>query len=554
MRALTIGLAWVLAVCAGCGGNGDSDGPGGAGGGGSGGDAGSLEVLQTFPTDMATDVATDVVLRAEFGMALDESSVTSGSFSVLRDGGMEVQGTVSVSGESVTFTPTESLALLTSHTATLGGTIADVAGATLGEPVTWSFRVRDGQWRDAVLIEINNSGSASNPQVAMDANGNAVAVWQQQDGMRNNIWANRFTPTTGWGIAQLIELDTGSAFTPQVALDANGGAIAAWGQFDGMRNNIWANRFTPTTGWGSPELIELDNLGSAARPQVAVDANGNAVAVWQQNDNFGTNIWANRFTPSAGWGGAQLIELDDVGAAFGPQVALDANGRAVVVWEQFDGMRNNIRANRFTPGGGWGSAELINDAGSATAPQVAADASGNAVAVWAQSDGTRNNIWTNRFTPSMGWGTADLIELDDAGPANSPQVAVDAKGNAVAVWAQSDGTRNNIWTNRFTPSTGWGTAELIDLDDAGPANDPQLAVDANGNAIAVWRQSDGTRRNIWAGRFTPSEGWGIAGLIELDDVGPANSPQLAVDAKGNAVAVWVQSDGTRNNVWANRFD
>ena len=84
------------------------------------------------------------------------------------------------------------------------------------------------------------------------------------------------------------------------------------------------------------------------------------------------------------------------------------------------------------------------------------------------------------------WGTAALIETDNAGEAYEPQIALDASGNALAVWQQFDGARYNIWANRYTAATGWGTAALIETDDAGDARDPQIAFDANGNALAVW--------------------------------------------------------------------
>ena len=47
------------------------------------------------------------------------------------------------------------------------------------------------------------------------------------------------------------------------------------------------------------------------------------------------------------------------------------------------------------------------------------------------------------------WGTAALIESDNAGNALTPQITFGASGNALAVWYQSDGTRYNIWANRF---------------------------------------------------------------------------------------------------------
>lgn len=99
------------------------------------------------------------------------------------------------------------------------------------------------------------------------------------------------------------------------------------------------------------------------------------------------------------------------------------------------------------------------------------------------------------------WGTAQLIETDNAGGAGDPRVAFDTAGNALAVWTQGDGTRYNIWANRYTAGSGWGTAQLIETDNASDAGNPQIAIDTAGNALAVWEQFDGTRYNIWANRY-----------------------------------------------------
>lgn len=63
-----------------------------------------------------------------------------------------------------------------------------------------------------------------------------------------------------------------------------------------------ANRFIAGTGagtgWGTAALIETDDTGSGGSPQVAFDANGNALVVWSQfatNGNQLHNIWANRY-------------------------------------------------------------------------------------------------------------------------------------------------------------------------------------------------------------------------------------------------------------------
>ena len=87
---------------------------------------------------------------------------------------------------------------------------------------------------------------------------------------------------------------------------------------------------------------------------------------------------------------------------------------------------------------------------------------------------------------NSGWGVATLVEIDNTGDASNPQVAVDGSGDAIAVWYQDDGTRDNIWSNRYVVGTGWGEATLIETDDSGDDYSPQVAVDSSGKAIAVW--------------------------------------------------------------------
>ena len=91
------------------------------------------------------------------------------------------------------------------------------------------------------------------------------------------------------------------------------------------------------------------------------------------------------------------------------------------------------------------------------------------MAVWHQDVGglTNSDLYANYFD-GTDWGTAELIETNDAGGAFTPQIAFDNAGNAMAVWQQNDGIRESIFANYFD-GTGWGTAELIETDDTGDA-------------------------------------------------------------------------------------
>jgi hypothetical protein len=145
------------------------------------------------------------------------------------------------------------------------------------------------------MIEADNTGSVFSPRVSVDTSGNAIAIWEHFDGTRNSIWTNRYVVGPGWGTALPIESDTGDAILPQVALDSSGNALAIWHQSDGTRFNIWGNRYVAGVGWSTPALLETDNVGNAARTQLAVDATGSALAIWEQSDGTRVNIVSSRF-------------------------------------------------------------------------------------------------------------------------------------------------------------------------------------------------------------------------------------------------------------------
>lgn len=448
-----------------------------------------------------------------------------------------------------------------------------------------------GLWGTAERIDSDHEDGAGAQSVAMDPQGNAIAVWSQLHGTEvgGSIWSNRLTPSGGWGTAELIETeDVGNAYGPDVAMDPQGNAVAVWRRLNTQGDpghTFWSNRFEPLEGWQTEERIDNNDQGSTGYPKVAMDHQGNAVAVWPQRDGTQENVWANRFMPSDGWGTAERFEDNAEHDAQYPQVAMDAQGNAIVVWgtavtEDFGmasaggsggggggeyGMTtfHHIWSNRFTPTGGWENPKRVdNHEDNAAHPQIAVDPQGNAIAVWEHTAGLVTNIWSNRFTPSNGWedpvridslewsGSPDCIQC--AARAWSPQVAIDSQGRALTVWYQAGPAQGAIWSNRHTLTRGWGAAERIS-NDTFPTTTPDIAMDASGNATAAWFQWDGgVQDNIWASRFAPSGGWETPELIENEE-GSAFYPQVAMDQHGRTVAVWSQWDGERYNIWSNRF-
>ncbi len=300
--------------------------------------------------------------------------------------------------------------------------------------------------------------------------------------------------------------------------------------------------------WGAPSLIESDDRGDAEAPKVAVDSDGHAIAVWHQSDGTWFNIWANRFVPEAGWGTASLLEMDDLGDNMYPQLAMDAQGTAIVVWDHstpsnpFPGCFDAIYSNRFVAGVGWGTATPVvtgtREEDCLFVRDIAVDERGNGIALW-DGDG---GVWASRFESSTGWGAATRI-----GSGDHPRLAVEADGTAIAVWHAWEETRTrfDIWANHFVSGVGWGAATLIEANDTGSVDQPSISMDSDGSAVVVWTQYDGTQgATVMANRYAPNGGWGVATAV---------SPALAtdrlhvvIDGPGTAVAAWF---GWGNGDW-----
>lgn len=84
-----------------------------------------------------------------------------------------------------------------------------------------------------------------------------------------------------------------------------------------------------------------------------------------------------------------------------------------------------------------------------------------------------------------------------------PKIAIDPGGHALAVWyelapALPIGTGYSVSGNRYTVGNGWTASERIgEYGDLIGTNMPNLAMDPNGDAFAIWTRAG----EVWVNRF-----------------------------------------------------
>jgi len=424
-------------------------------------------------------------------------------------------------------------------------------------------------WGDAGLLESADAGDALSPEIAVNGNGDAVTVWYQWVGSQYLTYANRYDAGVGWrGVVPVgpLTFPAGDLTFPHVSIDAAGDAMIVWMQAESPGSgvyNIWAARYPKASPSPQiPVLIET-GAGHAQIPRVAVDASGRATAVWSQyvgTPEFMYSIFANRYTPGSGWGTANVVENYPTGNAADPEVGMDSSGAAIAVWRGYT-PEFSIYANRFVPGTGWGDPVLLEGgSGTVGAPHVSVDPTGNAMAVWEQTTSGTPRIFANRFQVStLSWLGATQISSGTASATN-PQVTMAGGATAMAVFKEL-GTKWNVKAIRYDGSVWQAGPTLLEFDDTSDAASPHVAMNGAGIAFAVWTQGGavpGTKVDVWAKRYNPAfgpSGWNdiYPGTVLEGRSGATFEPRVGMDSSGNALAVWEQKDGSRFDVWANRY-
>jgi hypothetical protein len=137
-----------------------------------------------------------------------------------------------------------------------------------------------------------------------------------------------------------------------------------------------------------------------------------------------------------------------------------------------------------------------------------------------------------------------------------PQLAVSAGGEAVAVWVHDrvGGRgflfRDGLRASRFTPGTGWTpSAAIPDTRERGAFD---VSLDEAGGAVVLVSSGDG-RSRVWATRAARGEGWLPPEPVQ-EGGGDAYHGDLVLVQTGLMLAAWSEFDGQRTTLWSRPLD
>jgi hypothetical protein len=299
---------------------------------------------------------------------------------------------------------------------------------------------------------------------------------------------------------------------------------------------------------GTPgaETLNFSGAGQdAATPRVAVAPDGTATVVWKRF-NGSSYVVQERRLSAAGVREASGHPLSAPGGdAVEPQVAVAPDGTATVVWSRFDGVDTVVQARRVAPDGtpAAATADLSASGENAVEPEVGVDGDGVATVVWARFDGAATIIQARRVS-AAGLPDPDVEDLSAAGRgAAEPRLAVNPAGLAMVVWDRFDGG-NFIVQGRRVSASGQPSAGVLNLSAAGrDAAEPEVAIAADGAATVVWDRFDGANFIVQR-RGVDATGTPAASVVGLSAAGRgATAPAVALSPDELPIAVWKRFNG-----------
>lgn len=352
-----------------------------------------------------------------------------------------------------------------------------------------------------------------------------------------------------------VDISAASEHTasPHVVLDSEGNATAVWDRWDGT-DTVVESAYRPAgESWGAPENLSEPELegevvpgsNDASGAKIAVDRNGNVTVLWERYAGSQT-ILQSVDKPAGGiWTAPEDIAEFSQGASPEPWIAVDWEGNETAVWKQGEVIRSSFRP--FA--GSWGEPTSLSGDKSFTS-EAAMDARGDTTAVWMHFDGS-HYVVESAYRPEGGEWEAPTLVSQPGEEGGNPHVALDANGDALVVWRGSEGGGDFVRAS-YRPQGGSWSAPVNVSTPGEHVEALRGAVDPDGNAIVAWSgdlDKEGEFRIAHAA-FKPVGGSWEAPVALSTDGGNAFPSDVVFDTSGNSALIWQRWDGTTNLVQA----
>jgi hypothetical protein len=174
---------------------------------------------------------------------------------------------------------------------------------------------------------------ATTPQLAVDPAGNVNFTWLRSNGANMVVQARRRSLAGTFAPVQRLSAPGQDASDPQVAVDPDGNAHFAWERFNGANHIVQTRRLAADgTTLGATQGVSVPGA-HALGPRLAVDVEGSAYFTWYRSNGANTIVQMRVRKPDGTFFGVRALSAPGEDATE-PEVAVSSDRYAVFVWQR----------------------------------------------------------------------------------------------------------------------------------------------------------------------------------------------------------------------------
>jgi hypothetical protein len=290
-------------------------------------------------------------------------------------------------------------------------------------------------------------------QVALGNNGNGIIGWGYHHIETHNVLFTESRAGGSWThFNRIMGHEPGAQ---RVAVNDEGNGILVWCDLaEGARSSqVYYIEYRNNGDWTDPSGINPSER-SAGSPRVAMsngsNGNGDGIITWLQSDGGFSRIYCIAYRDGGDWTANPPISPSETDA-YNHHVAVNDNGNAIIVWEQDDDTASHrISLSEYRNGGSWSTpAPISPDGAEARNPHLLMNNNDDAIITWCQYDDTGNGQrYFTKYRNGYGWSTPASINPSGVHTC-STQVVMNDNGDAIITWLQSDGDDRMLYMSEL---------------------------------------------------------------------------------------------------------
>src|SRR3990167_5270658 len=377
-------------------------------------------------------------------------------------------------------------------------------------------------------LELSKPGSSVVQfALALNASGEAAAVWQSREGPNNLLQLSFFSQQERLPAPLILTKTSCSISEIQVAVNAEKEIVVLWREGDGVKGVLKAAVLKE--GGMAPQETILAEGQRIEGVQLALSDQRQAAAVWERKGEERSVIECATLLLGEEWEKREMVSSDSQRVRC-PGVALSRGGDLLAVWEE----EGRVFAARGLFKGEWETPEPLSDASvTVFSPQLAMNQAGEALVLWQKELGFKRVLQGARFTPQQGWSQAENF-FGEQESAIDFQLAFNDTGMGVAVWRASSGEELQVRTAIFKGGK-WSKPETVSKKGE-YCVDSRVALNNSDCCAVVWRQADKESSPL-KGVTLSKKGWSSP-FFFTEPGKKALHPLLAFNDGGEGVVIW----------------